>query len=498
MASAAPPETAASSPHSFPVLIISSSSSVKQNQTRTNGFAAESPSGSTSNSSKHLKLMWLGLIVGIAVAILLVVVVVLTVAFRKRRTVRGLHRKKGSLKGEKLNLKRFEMEELEMATDHFSDERLLGSGAFGNVYKGFFEDEGITLAVKRAHANSFHSDGEFINGKELPSILLALMFDELIRPRGAKILVYEYAPNGSLLEYIIGRGGKQLTWQQRVSIAIGAAKGIAHLHDGIQPSIIHRDIKPSNILVGENFEAKVSDFGLVKSGPTGDQSHVSTQIKGTLGYLDPAYCSSCHLSQFSDVYSFGVILLQLVTARPAVDASRRNSNYNVINWSRASLERGDVEEILDANLMGQPCNTDMMLKMGQLGLRCVVKNPKDRPTMSRVWQELQEALFETTRVAPGGSLTMSNQSTSQEWQDQQEASSGATRVARRGSLTTSEGKLTESCGSIASVNEVGFERFSVNMDSSFDENTSLRFFEDTSIDIDLLRNNLDGTVDDHR
>jgi interleukin-1 receptor-associated kinase 1 len=104
------------------------------------------------------------------------------------------------------------------------------------------------------------------------------------------------------------------------------------LHEEVKPSIIHRDIKPSNILLGECFEAKVSDFGLVKSGPTGDQSHVSSQIKGTPGYLDPAYCSSSHLTKFSDVYSFGVILLQLISARPAVDSAENPSNQHIIDW----------------------------------------------------------------------------------------------------------------------------------------------------------------------
>lgn len=107
--------------------------------------------------------------------------------------------------------------------------------------------------------------------------------------------------------------------------------GIARLHDGIVPSIIHPDIKPSNILGGDGFEAKVSDFGLVKSGPVGDHSHVSTQIKGTPGYLDPALCSSFDLSHFSDVYSFGVKLLQLVAARHAVDTTKNQSNYHIIN-----------------------------------------------------------------------------------------------------------------------------------------------------------------------
>lgn len=112
--------------------------------------------------------------------------------------------------------------------------------------------------------------------------------------------------------------------------------GIGHLHQEISPSIIHRDLKPSNILIGEGFEAKVSDFGLVRAGPDGAQSHVISQVKGTLGYLDPAYCSSLHLTPFTDVYSFGVILLQLLTARPALDHST-NSTSHIIDWVSISI-----------------------------------------------------------------------------------------------------------------------------------------------------------------
>lgn len=108
--------------------------------------------------------------------------------------------------------------------------------------------------------------------------------------------------------------------------------GIAYLHEVVKPTIIHRDIKPSNILIGERFEAKVSDFGLIKSGPTGDQSHVSSQIKGTPGYLDPNYCSTFHLTTFSDVYSFGVMLLQLISSRPAVDSTKAQNISHIIDW----------------------------------------------------------------------------------------------------------------------------------------------------------------------
>ncbi|KAG5623268.1 hypothetical protein H5410_008486 [Solanum commersonii] len=326
---------------------------------------------------------------------------------------------RGTLKAEQLMLKPFRLEQLQKATNNFSQECLVGSGAFGNVYRGTFDGEG-TLAIKKAHTESYTSTEEFENEIRLVSkvkhknLVSLVGFCQGAGPKGAKILVYEYVPNGSLLDYIMGRGGRSLTWRQRVTIAIGAAKGIAHLHEGIKPSIIHRDIKPSNILVGENFEVKVSDFGLVKSGPIGDQSHVSSQIKGTPGYLDPAYCTSLQLTPFTDVYSYGVILLQLVAARPVVEKTRGHPNYHIIDWARPSLERGSIDEIIDANLLMEECNMEMMLKMGQLGLKCVVKVPKERPTMTQVWQELETAFFSAENIIDkqpsNGSFKLSNRS----------------------------------------------------------------------------------------
>ncbi|ONK72680.1 uncharacterized protein A4U43_C04F21970 [Asparagus officinalis] len=308
--------------------------------------------------------------------------------------IKRMHSKKykNTLSMREIGLRRFSLGEIEKATKCFSKECLLGSGAFGNVYRGMF-DGGKILAIKKAHVDSYDSILEFKNEVEL---LWRVKHPNLVGLAGfcqeadQKILVYEYVPNGCLLDYIAGRQKKPLTWMQRVHIAIGAAKGIAHLHEGVTPSIIHRDVKPSNILIGEGFGPKVSDFGLVKSGPVGDASHVSSQIKGTPGYLDPEYCSSYHLTTFSDVYSFGVILLQLISARRAVDHSRPASQYHIIDWARPSLDKGTVEEIIDADLLLEACNMEMMLKMGQLALKCVVNKPKNRPTMNQVAKELEE------------------------------------------------------------------------------------------------------------
>ncbi|XP_024982614.1 probable serine/threonine-protein kinase PBL11 [Cynara cardunculus var. scolymus] len=357
-------------------------------------------------------------------------------AFRQR-----IMNNNDKMDAKELMLRKFKVEELEIATNHFAKECLIGSGAFGNVYKGTFE-ENITLAIKMPHDESYTSIKEFRNGR-----------------RGVQILVYEYVPNGSLLEHIVGREREPLKWRQRVNIAIQAAKGIAHLHEGIKPSVIHRDIKPSNILIGDGFEAKVSDFGLVRLGPAGDNSYVSSQIKGTPGYLDPAYCTSFHLSPFSDVYSFGVILLQLISARPAVDTNRSRSGYHIIEWVRPHLEQGRVEEILDTNLLLEPCNMEIMLKMGLLGLRCVVKEPKQRPTMTQVFKELEAALRSADgfvhRQLPPRSL---------------EASTG------RRSLELQDHQVVEHDSSI-SVDGVGLQRFRVDMESVSLQSTSLRCLE---------------------
>ncbi|KAL1553738.1 hypothetical protein AAHA92_14371 [Salvia divinorum] len=383
---------------------------------------------------------------GILIVIILVFVAGWLYFCFKRKLYANLRlyrKQKGKLDAKKMKLRRFRLEELQKATENFSQDFLIGRGSFANVYRGAFPVEG-TLAIKMPHSEAYTSIEEFRNG-----------------PKAAKILVYEYVTNGSLLDYIIGRGGRSLTWKERVKIAIGAAKGIGHLHEGISPSIIHRDLKPSNILVGEGFEAKVSDFGLVRTGPDGDESHVTSKVKGTLGYLDPAYCSSFHLSPFTDVYSFGVILLQLLTAKPALDSARAtNSTSHIIDWARLSIEEGKITDILDTNLLVQGCNMEMMLKMGEIGLRCVVKVPKERPTMTQVRQELEAALKAAKEATP--------------------RDDPAVTVGGDG---WEIGRTHRSSQSVVSVDGIGLERFHVDMDSVSFQSVNLRCLE-TSISMD--------------
>ncbi|XP_057767935.1 putative serine/threonine-protein kinase isoform X1 [Salvia miltiorrhiza] len=372
-----------------------------------------------------------------------------------------------------MKLRRFRLEELQKATDNFSHDFLIGHGSFANVYRGTFPVEG-TLAIKKPHSEAYTSTEDFRNEVRLLSkvkhenlVALVGFCEETGKkgPKAAKILVYEYVANGSLLDYIIGKGGRSLTWRERVKIAIGAAKGIGHLHEGIRPSIIHRDLKPSNILVGEGFEAKVSDFGLVRTGPVGDESHVTSKVKGTLGYLDPAYCSTFHLTPFTDVYSFGVILLQLLTARPALDSTRAaNSTSHIINWARLSIEKGKIGDILDTNLLVQGCNMEMMVKMGEIALRCVVKVPKERPTMSQVRQELEAAL----KAADDEDLPPPPPAASMGDGDDDQRKSG---------------RIHRSSDSVVSVDGIGLERFHVELDSVSFQSVSLRCLE-TSISMD--------------
>uniref|UniRef100_A0A6N2KGU9 Protein kinase domain-containing protein n=1 Tax=Salix viminalis TaxID=40686 RepID=A0A6N2KGU9_SALVM len=215
-----------------------------------------------------------------------------------------------------------------------------------------------------------------------------------------RLLVYEYMASGSLEKHLFRRVGCTLTWSKRMKIALDAAKGLAFLHCA-ERSIIYRDFKTSNILLDSDFNAKLSDFGLAKDGPMGDQTHVSTRVMGTYGYAAPEYVMTGHLTARSDVYGFGVVLLELLLGRRALDKSRPSREHNLVEWARPLLNQNKkVLRILDPRMEGQ-YSSRIAMKVANLAYQCLSQNPKGRPLMNQVVELLESVqskmkLFETT------------------------------------------------------------------------------------------------------
>ncbi|KAK1322512.1 hypothetical protein QJS10_CPA03g01635 [Acorus calamus] len=265
------------------------------------------------------------------------------------------------------SLKSFTFNDLRTATRNFRPDSVLGEGGFGSVFKGWIDEHaftatrpgtGMVIAVKRLNQDGYQGHREWL--AEV-NYLGLLYHPNLVRLIGYcleeehRLLVYEFMPRGSLENHLFRRGSyfQPLSWNLRMKVALGAAKGLAFLHSE-EAKVIYRDFKTSNVLLDSNYNAKLSDFGLAKDGPTGDKSHVSTRVMGTYGYAAPEYLATGHLTAKSDVYSFGVVLLEMLSGRRAVDKNRPSGEHNLVEWARPYLNnKRKIFRILDTRLEGQ-------------------------------------------------------------------------------------------------------------------------------------------------
>ncbi|XP_031106298.1 proline-rich receptor-like protein kinase PERK1 [Ipomoea triloba] len=309
----------------------------------------------------------------------------------------------------------FTYEELARATDGFSDANLLGQGGFGYVHRGVLTG-GREVAVKQLKDGSGQGDREFRAEVEIISRVHHKHLVSLIGyciTGSQRLLVYEFVPNNTMEFHLHGNGRPPLEWHMRLKIALGAAKGLAYLHEDCQPKIIHRDIKSANILLDFNFETKVADFGLAKF--TSDaNTHVSTRVMGTFGYLAPEYASSGKLTEKSDVFSFGVMLLELITGRRPFDSKQTFMDDSLLDWARPilirALEEGNFDALVDPRL-GSDYDRNEMTRMVACVAACVRHSAKLRPRMSQVVRALEGdvSLSDLNEgIAPGHSTTYSS------------------------------------------------------------------------------------------
>ncbi|GAV63483.1 Pkinase domain-containing protein [Cephalotus follicularis] len=283
----------------------------------------------------------------------------------------------------------FTFRELATATRNFNEVNLIGEGGFGRVYKGRIESSQI-VAVKQLNQEGIQGHQEFIVEVLMLSLLHHANLVTLIgycTSGDQRLLVYEYMPMGSLEDHLFDLDPDKkppLSWSTRMKIALGAARGLEYLHCTANPPVIYRDLKSANILLDDDFNPKLSDFGLAKLGPVGENTHVSTRVMGTYGYCAPEYAMSGKLTVKSDIYSFGVVLLELITGRRTIDSTKRHGEQNLVTWSRPFLkDQKKFSKLVDPLLQGRFPRRCLNYAIAITGM-CVNEDANFRPLISDI------------------------------------------------------------------------------------------------------------------
>ncbi|XP_023525839.1 probable serine/threonine-protein kinase PBL21 isoform X1 [Cucurbita pepo subsp. pepo] len=282
----------------------------------------------------------------------------------------------------------FPFRELATATRGFKEVNLIGEGGFGRVYKGRLES-GQVVAIKQLNHDGLQGFQEFIVEVLMLSLLHHCNLVTLIgycTDGDQRLLVYEYMSMGSLENHLFGLSPERppLSWNTRIKIALGAARGLEYLHCTANPPVIYRDLKSANILLDDEFNPKLSDFGLAKLGPVGDNTHVSTRVMGTYGYCAPEYAMSGKLTLKSDIYCFGVVLLEIITGRKAIDTTKKPGEQNLVAWSRPFIkDRRKFVQLVDPLLEG--CYPVRCLHHAiAIAAMCLQEQPTFRPIISDI------------------------------------------------------------------------------------------------------------------
>lgn len=300
-------------------------------------------------------------------------------------------------------LVRYTFDEIKSSTNGLSVRNIIGRGGYGNVYRGILPD-GSEIAVKRFKNISAGGDEDFAHEVE---VIASVCHINLLPLRGycvaksqrfvghERITVCDLVTKGSLHDHLFGDDEKRrkLSWPIRQKIAIGMARGIAYLHHGAQPAIIHRDIKASNILLDDEFEPKVADFGLAKFSPEG-ATHLSTRVAGTLGYVAPEYALFGKLTDRSDVYSFGVLLLELISGKKAIveNTNTKGEALMLSDWAWEMVKEGRALDVVDNCISELPTEKMVLEKYVRIGILCSHPQLQERPLMLQVLKLMETDL----------------------------------------------------------------------------------------------------------
>ncbi|XP_019187029.1 PREDICTED: probable receptor-like protein kinase At5g47070 [Ipomoea nil] len=307
------------------------------------------------------------------------------------------------------NLRDFSFSELKSATKNFNRSTKIGEGGFGPVYKATIKNSEdpasrVDVAVKQLSRRGLQGHREWVTEV---NVLGVVEHENLVKLVGycaeddergiQRLLVYEYMPNRSVENHLSAKSETPLSWAMRLKIARDAACGLAYLHEGMDFQIIFRDFKSSNILLDEQWNAKLSDFGLARLGPQEGLTHISTAVVGTMGYASPEYVQTGRLTSKNDVWSYGVFLYELITGRPPLDRNRPRSEQKLLEWVKPHLsDSKKFRQIIDPRLEGNILKSAHKLSL--VANRCLVRHPKSRPKMSEVLDMLNKVLEASTGI----------------------------------------------------------------------------------------------------